>query len=86
MSIVEADLRQLKKAKDWRREDAADIFGTDGSWQWFKRIHYRELVESGAVIVRSGRPGDLIDLSRIGPVVREILHKKSLTHLNQQAA
>lgn len=41
MSIVEADLRQLKKAKDWRREDAADIFGTDGSWQWFKRILLR---------------------------------------------
>ncbi len=86
MNIVESDFHQLKRAKDWRRDDAADIFGTDGSWNWFKRLHYRELVESGALVVRIGRAGDLIDLGRIGPVVREILHKRSLTQLNQQAA
>ncbi len=86
MGIVEADISQLKKAKDWRREYAAHIFETDSIYEWFVRQHHRELVESGALIVRIGRSGNLVVTDKMNAIVPALLHKKSLTHTNQQAA
>ncbi|MCX7662201.1 MAG: hypothetical protein N2Z61_00400 [Tepidimonas fonticaldi] len=86
MSTVNVDLRKFKKAREWRREDAAALFGTDGSWEWFKRTHRRELVESGALIVRTGRSGDLVHTDRIGPVVQRILVTESIKRLELATA
>lgn len=77
MQEVDADLRRYKKAKDWRREDAPELFSTDGSFDWFARIHRHELVESGALIVRAGRAGNVVHVDRIGPVIQRILEAES---------
>lgn len=86
MGIAEWDFSQLKKAKDWRREDAAHIFATDGSWDWFERMHRQELVKSGALILRIGRSGNLANPSIMNVIVPELLHKDSLAKIEQQAA
>jgi len=86
MQVVDADLRKFKKVKEWRRERAASLFCTDASWEWFKRKNHTELVESGALIVRRGRAGDLVDSDAIGRVVQTILVRESLARLSAKAA
>lgn len=83
MEVVSADLSKFKKAKQWRREDAAVLFSTDGAWEWFKRTHRSELIASGSLIVRAGRAGDLVHTDRIGAVVQRILQTESLSKLNR---
>jgi len=78
MSTLNADLSKLQKAKKWRLERAHCLFTSDASWEWFKRQHRHELIKSGALIVRSGRAGDLIHVDRIDPVVQQILEAESL--------
>lgn len=85
MQVVDADLRKFKKVKEWRREHAASLFCTDGSWEWFKRTHRRELIESGALIVRTGRAGDLVHTDRVGPVIQRILQEESLSRSDTTA-
>lgn len=85
MQVVDADLRKLKKVREWRREEAAALFGTHGSWEWFKRTHRRALIESGALIVRPGRSGDLVHTDRIGPIIQQILQEESLSRINTNA-
>lgn len=77
MQVINADLRKYKRVKDWRREDAPELFSTDGSLDWFTRTHRNELIESGALIVRAGRAGNLVHVDRIGPVVQRILEAES---------
>lgn len=86
MNVVNADLRKFKKAKVWRKEDAPEIFPTDGSWEWFKRTHRPELIQSGALVVRTGRSGDLVHTDRIGPVVQRILVTESLKRIEPAIA
>ena len=74
---TDTDLSKLKKAEQWRRDHAPSLFGSSGSWAWFKRMHRDELIQSGALIVRSGRAGDLVHIDRIGPVVQRILQAES---------
>ena len=85
MGSTEADIRHLKKAKDWRREDAAHIFGTDGSFEWFARMHTRELVKSGALILRKGRSGNLVNPGIMNMLAPELLRMDSLARINQAA-
>lgn len=85
MQEVNVDLSRYKKARIWRQENAAALFNTDGSWDWFKRTHRRELIESGALIVRTGRAGDLICVDQIGAVVQKILQVESLKRINPPA-
>lgn len=83
MQVVDADLRKFKKVKEWLREEAASLFGTDGSWEWFKRTHRTELLEGGVLIIRLGRAGDLVDADAIGRVVQTILMRESLARLTR---
>jgi hypothetical protein len=85
MQVVDADLRKFKKVKEWRREEASSLFSTDGSWEWFKRNHRHKLIESGALIVRAGRSGDLVHTDRVGPVIQRILQEESLSKINTTA-
>lgn len=86
MDTDEVDLSRLKKARDWRREHAAEVFGSDSAWEWFTRLHRRELVECGALIQRTGRGGSLVHIDRIGPVVQKILREESIRRLNVASA
>ena len=82
MQSVDGDLSKFKKARDWRRDDASALFGSEASWLWFKRNHSRELIESGALIVRAGRSGDLVNVDRIGAEVQRILQNESLKRID----
>lgn len=82
MKTPNTDLTMFKKARHWRSEQASTLFGTDGSWEWFKRTHRRKLIESGALILRSGRSGDLVRVDLIGPVVQEIIEAESRKRLD----
>lgn len=86
MDTAEVDLSRLKKARDWRRDHAADVFRSDSSWEWFIKLHGRELIECGALIHRRGRAGSLVHLDRIGPVIQKILREESLKFLNDHSA
>jgi len=86
MEFVNSDLTRFKRAKDWRCEQAAALFRTDASWEFFKRTHRTELLESGALIVRLGRAGDLVDADAIGRVVQAILMRESLARLTAKGA
>ena len=85
MKHVVADLSRLKKAQDWRREDASTLFGTEASGSWFRRKHRAELIKNGALISRSGRAGDLVNVDRIGHVVSRILEEESRYKFNESS-
>lgn len=84
MESAGSDLKKFKKVAEWRREQASGLFGTTGSWEWFKRKNHTELVESGALIVRRGRAGDLVDVEAIGRVVQTILMRESLACIHSK--
>ncbi len=79
------EISKLKGARDWVEHDARHVFPTYSSWKWFKHLHRRELVDSGAVMVRHGRLGDLINTDRIGPVIQLILQEESLKRIDNAA-
>lgn len=81
MSLTNADLSKFQKAKEWRLERARSLFVSDASWEWFKRLHRHELITSGALIVRSGRAGDLVHIERIDSVIQRILENESLKRI-----
>lgn len=73
MTGIDANLAKYQPAKTWWQENATGI----GNWEWFKRQHLKELVESGALIIRRGRAGDLVHTDRIVPAVQKILEAES---------
>lgn len=81
MQPLDLNLRKLKKAQEWRREDAVSVFPTAASWDWFRRQHRRALILSGALITRAGRGGDFVNLDQIGAAVHKILQEESLKRL-----
>jgi len=85
MEAINSDLSRFKRAQEWRLDQASSFFKTDGAWEFFKRRHRRELMESGALIVRLGRSGDLVDSEAIGGVVQTILLRESLARLDLTA-
>lgn len=73
MQAIDADLSKYQRAKTWWQENANGI----ANWEWFKRQHRAELVQSGALIIRAGRAGDLVHTDRIVPAVQRILEAES---------
>lgn len=68
MSSINLGITGLRRAKRWRQEAASEVFPTDSAWEWFRRLHHRELVESGALIPGRGQRGDLV-----GPEIDEVV-------------
>jgi hypothetical protein len=50
----------FRRARDWVREEGGGIFPTFSAFEWFKRKHRAELIESGELITRRGTGGDLV--------------------------
>lgn len=73
MQDIDADLSKYQPAKTWWQMNAKGI----ANWEWFKRQHRVELVQSGALIIRAGRAGDLVHTDRIVPAVQRILEAES---------
>jgi hypothetical protein len=71
------DLGQLMRTRSWRNDHGSAVFATDSSWAWFKRTHRARLISEGALIVRRGRAGDLVNIDLIGGVVASILMEQS---------
>lgn len=69
-------LAGLRRAKRWRQECAGEVFQTDSAWEWFRRLHHRELIESGALIPGRGQRGDLVT-AQIDEVVVDILRREA---------
>lgn len=69
-------LAGLRQATRWRKERATDVFPTNSSWEWFKRDHRDELIDSGQLIPGRGRRGDLVG-SGIDDVVVAILRREA---------
>jgi hypothetical protein len=75
-SKPDAGLAGLRRASRWREESASNVFSTLSAWEWFKRQHFRELIESGQLIPNRGRRGDLV-APGIDAVVEEILRREA---------
>ena len=76
MSTQTTGLAGLRQAARWREEQAAEIFRTQSSWDWFRRNHHRELIEAGVLIPGRGRRGDLVKPA-INDVVVGILRREA---------
>lgn len=75
----EAVLSKYKSVEQWRRENAANIFPTKASLDWFRRCHGDELERKGAIIRRKGRAPDLVDDEVAPLIILEILKRESQT-------
>lgn len=64
----------------WLEEKARALFTTPEQWAWFCRAHKVELVESGALLLGSGRRSDYATGALEGRV-RAILVRESLERL-----
>jgi hypothetical protein len=80
------DLSAWLNAEEWRASHASSVFRTAASWAWFKRMHRRELVEAGVLILGAGRASDVVHVGKIGGVVQAIRHAHSLKRLQDVAA
>jgi len=50
----------FQRARDWVAQEGGAIFPTFGAYEWFKRNHRDELIQSGELITRRGTGGDLV--------------------------
>ncbi len=76
MHSVSNELAGFKPAQRWRQSSAPDVFTTAASWEWFKRHHARELIQSGQLIPGRGRRGDLVG-PEIDGVIVAILRREA---------
>lgn len=81
MQGIDADLSKYQPAKIWWQKNAKGI----ANWEWFKRQNRVELVQSGALIIRAGRAGDLVHTDRIVPAVQRILEAESRKRIDTAA-
>lgn len=82
MQGIDTDLSKYQRARAWWQENANGV----ANWEWFKRQHRAELVESGALIIRAGRAGDLVHTDRIVPAVQRILEAESRKRISSSIA
>lgn len=66
--------RDFKRARDWVAEEGGGIFPKYSSFEWFKRQHREELIQSGELITRRGTGGDLVG-PNFGRLAVEILQR-----------
>lgn len=71
------NLSQIKPVSTWLTDEGCVLFATHSSWEWFKRRNALELVESGALILGTGRASDKVT-ANISQVVLGILRRNSL--------
>jgi hypothetical protein len=69
-------------AEAWRESHARSVFPTHDSWIWFKRRHRRTLVESGVLVLGSGRVRDSVDTKRISAVILAIRRRESIARMS----
>jgi hypothetical protein len=69
-------LAAWRKATNWRRENATDIFPTQSSFDWFLRHHGTELISAGELIPGVGRRGHLVG-PNIDSAVINILRREA---------
>lgn len=67
-----ADLRSVRK---WVADEGGDLFKSFDSFEWFMRMHRRELIESGELFTKRGAGGNLVG-PRIGEVCVRILQRE----------
>ena len=67
------DLKSLVFVEQWRKNEAAHLFATKSSFEWFYRQHRSRLIESGAILPRPGRAGNLGNRDVISTEIVSIL-------------
>ena len=65
----------FRRARDWVAQEGGAIFPTFGAYEWFKRNHRDELIQSGELITRRGAGGDLVG-PNFGCLAVEILQRE----------
>ena len=71
------DLKSLVPSEHWRKSEAPHVFPTKSSLEWFGRQHRDRLVSSGALLLRWGRAGSLVDPERMSAEVLSILAEQA---------
>jgi len=62
-------------ASEWVKAHGGQVLPHFSAYQWFKRQHYTELVESGELITGRGRAGDAVGPG-FGRLVIEIMQRE----------
>lgn len=70
-------LKALTRIKDWRCDEAAHVFPTDSSLEWFARQHRNELIRAGALFPRLGRSGSFVHPERMAAEVIHIITERA---------
>ena len=82
-SLDAANLNDWIDAERWRETQAQTVFPTSDSWIWFKRRNRRKLVESGVLVLGSGRMSDSVNSTQIANVIQCIRRQESLERINK---
>ena len=78
-------LTSFRPWREWVATNGGDVFAAPSSFEWFCRRHRAPLVESGQLILRPGKAGNLVG-PEIGRIVLDILRAESLRSLPQEEA
>lgn len=70
-------MNKFAKIKEWMPEHGGAVFPSWASWVAFKFKHREELINSGAVIIRRGTGGDLLNTELFEQVIEDILFRES---------
>jgi hypothetical protein len=70
---------------DWLKRHAKPFFTSRGSIDWFIKTHRAELVKGGALIVREGRHGSIVEIDKFSQAVIDIFSRRSVEKVKQAA-